>query len=117
MSSVQGLSEMQDLGRRIEEAAKGLTDKQGVQVARAIEKEYRRLKRSIPKDSGALAKSLTRRSDRAHYEVREPTRIQYGSNLPQAKYQAKNLPDINPDPVVITVGNAIFDKIRGVLDA
>ena len=81
-SGVTGIDEMSALAdalRRVE-----LTEDLAEPAYAAIAREYRRLRPRIPRDTGALMRSLTNRSDRAHFEGLKGGRITFGSRLPPA---------------------------------
>ena len=108
-SGVTGIDEMSTLAnalRRID-----LTEDLAEPAYAAIAREYRRLRPRIPRDTGALARSLTHRSDRAHFEGLQGRRITYGSTLPQATYQAHRIPPINPDAVIRALSKALWSHL------
>jgi len=114
MAGIQGIDEMSALGFEFEAAAEGLTRQEAEPVLAMIAAGYRRRRGSIPRDTGALMRSLTARGDRAHVEGVVGDRIFYGSNLPQAQYQAHRIPEPFPDPIVRALASALWRKATGV---
>ena len=89
-------------------------DKHRDAIHTSIIREYRRLKSRIPKDTGALTRSLLRRSDRAHvFEILDDKRINFGSKLPQAKYQSDRMPQPSPDNIAKGYLDAVWDSLGG----
>ena len=80
----------------------------------AIIREYRRNKSKIPKDSGALMRSLLRRGDRAHiFEIPDARHFRFGSKLPQAKYQSARMPAPSPDNIAKGYLDAVWNAVGG----
>lgn len=105
---IKGTSEMRALAQRI---ADNLTDLDSERIHDVLIDDMRRKKAQIPKDTGALQRSLTRKGDRAH--VFEATRdrggwlIEFGSTLPQAIYQGHRI----PDPDYTRVAGAVLELL------
>lgn len=108
-SGVTGIDEMSTLAdalRRID-----LTEDLAEPAFAAIARGYRRLRSRIPRDTGALMRSLTNRSDRAHVESITGGRLGFGSRLEQAQYQAHRIPPTNPKPVVQAMSKALNARL------
>lgn len=110
--TIQGLSAMRELADALDVAGHDITDSDAEPVFNAIEREYRRVKFKIPKDTGALMKSLTRRGDRHHVEGVIGGRITYGSDLPQAVYQFHRIPVPSGSRLSHAVASMLFRKLR-----
>lgn len=93
--AVHGIGAMSSTDFAFEQAAKGLSDDEADIIFRYVAKWYRRNRQRIPIDTGALRKSLTRRSDRKHFEWNDGLTLHYGSLLPQAVYQAHRIPKLS----------------------
>jgi hypothetical protein len=63
----------------------------------------------IPRDTGALAKSLTTPRDRAHIYERDGDRLRFGSTLPQAAspHVAPRIPLPSAQEIMQAVGEAV----------
>ena len=71
----------------------------------------------IPRDTGALAQSLTDPRDRAHVYERSGDTIRYGSALPQAAspHVAPRIPLPGADLIARAVDEALDDLLREAL--
>lgn len=105
--TVTGLSEMLAALRQVEQdVGRGgeLEDRLDDVLHDAVIAGLRSKEEKIPKDTGALKLSLLRKSDRAHvWESNGRGDFKLGSTLPQAQYQAKNIPTPDEDVIVKAV--------------
>ena len=95
MMGIRGSGVMSSTGFAFEQAAQGLTEAEAQPIFKYVARWYRRNRRRIPIDTGALQKSLCRRSDRMHFELATGQYLLYGSLLPQAVYQAHRIPKVD----------------------
>lgn len=79
----------------------------------AVTGEMDRLRRKIPRDTGELAASLTQINHPDHYSQPAGSKVEVGTRLEYAKYQAKRLPRPNPQVVVEAVAQNIFMRLQG----
>lgn len=79
----------------------------------AILAHVRQRRAQIPRDTGALAQSLTEPRDRAHVYERNGDVIRYGSTLPQAAspYVAPRIPLPGADLIARSVDEALDDLL------
>lgn len=79
----------------------------------AILAHVRQRRAQIPRDTGALAQSLTEPRDRAHVYERNGDVIRYGSTLPQAAspYVAPRIPLPGADLIARAVDEALDDLL------
>lgn len=103
VEGIDGLEALADALRRVD-----LTDDLAEPAFDAIAAQYRRRRAEIPRDSGDLADSLTRRRDRNHYEDIKGGRIAFGSKLRYARKQSRRLPRLNPAPIVRALQTALL---------
>jgi len=105
--TVTGLSEMLAALRQVEQdVGRGgeLEDRLDDVLHDAVIAGLRAKEEKIPKDTGALKLSLLRKGDRAHvWESDGRGDFKLGSTLPQAQYQAKNIPTPDEDVIVKAV--------------
>jgi len=108
-SGVRGIGEMLSLENALRtiDPAEAAREAAFATLARA----YRRMRSRIPRDTGALYRSLANRSDRAHFEQIHLGALIYGSLLVQAEYQAHRIPNPNPDPIIRAIGGAVWSKL------
>lgn len=85
-----------------------LNEAEAEPIFKALSQYYRRRRRDIPKDTGALRKSLINRGDRYHAEGVSGDRLIYGSNLPQAYYVFDRVPKLD---------TAMLKKINNTMSA
>ena len=101
MSSVRGSGEMSSLAFVFHElSTKPITKAEAQPIFKYIARWYGKKRKEIPKDTGALQKSLTRRSDRKHIEGVNAlpgggVELYYGSSLKQAIFQYHRIPKID----------------------
>ena len=83
----------------------------------AILTHVRQRRAQIPRDTGALAQSLTDPADRTHVYERDGDTIRYGSTLPQAasRYVAPRIPLPGADLIARAVDAALDDLLREAL--
>jgi len=93
--TIRGSGVMSSTGFAFQQAAQGITDAEAEPIFKYVAKWYRRNRARIPIDTGALQKSLCRRSDRMHFELATGQHLLYGSLLPQAVYQAHRIPKVS----------------------
>ena len=96
MVEVDGIQAALNLYRATNDAAHEAIDA----AHAAIVAEYRRQRRKIPDDTGALRRSLTDPKDRAHVVVQDGDKVAVGSSVRAARFQAYRLP--RPDPRRVT---------------
>lgn len=103
---VDGLSETQGMFTAI---ARELEHTQAFDnaVHRGLVEGYKAVSSQIPKDTGALGKSLTRYNDRAQHFTPTADGYDFGSTLPQAKYQSRRIPDPEDGPLMELLGGAV----------
>ena len=84
----------------------------------AILGHVRNRRAQIPRDTGALAQSLTDPRDRAHVYERNGDVIRYGSTLPQAAspYVAPRIPLPGADLIARAVDEALDDLLAASFD-
>lgn len=106
-----GLREMQDylsgLVVEFEQELPGLDDP----LHRACCEAYRAVSSEIPKDTGALVASLTRYRDRAQFFKADADGYEFGSTLPQARFQASRLPEVSLTPLLTAFDDAVSDAL------
>ena len=113
MIDAEGLSEMRRLMQRV--ATELAQDLPGLDepIRRACAEGYRRVESQIPEDTGALKKALTRYRDRAQVFNLTSDGYEFGADLPQARYQARRIPDPDPEPMADALAQAVSDAIGG----
>lgn len=115
---VTGLDEMSaGLGELAEEMEPGaLAARLDDPLHAGLVAALRRKESLIPKDTGALAKSLLNPNDRAHvFEIStagDAVEVRYGSTLPQATYQAHRIPTPTADDVAQVI-DEVIDQLLG----
>lgn len=111
-SSIEGLSEMLSFLEEIGNESEALFERSKEQIHDSILISMRNQESLIPQDQGNLKKSLLNPNDRAHiFEVNNGS-IEYGSSLPQAKYQKNRIPSPSTEAIL----SAIDDEITRILN-
>lgn len=110
---ITGLDEVQASLDALDDGLQELPERAADPVHDAIVSHVRARASQIPRDSGALARSLTNPRDRAHVFVVDGTTIRYGSTLPQAAspYVAPRIPLPSASSLVLAVGDAVDELI------
>ena len=109
MTNKLDTSQVEDLSRALE----GLDLRAfGVEIQAALVRSMRRQQGEIPRDTGALARSLLNRNDRAHFFEVDRDSFAYGSTLPQAEYQRHRIPLPDLKEVAQAVADALVKSLE-----
>lgn len=116
--TVKGLDEAQAALAALDAGWDDLAAESFDPVHDAILTHVRQRRAQIPRDTGALAQSLTDPRDRAHVYERSGDTIRYGSTLPQAAspYVAPRIPLPGEDLIARAVGDALGDLLAASFD-
>jgi len=112
---VSGIEDIEMLGRQITAGAEG-EQAMADALHGATVGDWSRKRSQIKRDTGALARSLTRKGDRAHvYEIHpraDGVDVEVGSTLPQALHQGHTIPKTDPEPVAQAVADALYKEVK-----